>query len=66
MLLAAARHEPKIRAWVIKEADKAITRDVDRKRLEPLLAELKTLGTNNQHQPDNAAVAKSGADTTLP
>ncbi len=43
MLLAAARHDPKIRAWVVKEVDEAVTRDVDRKRLEPLLEELKTL-----------------------
>ena len=43
MLLAAARHDPKIRAWVIKEAGKAVTRDVDKKRLEPLLEELKAM-----------------------
>jgi hypothetical protein len=44
MLLAAARHDHKMRAWVIKEADKAVTRDVDRKRLQPLLDELKAMG----------------------
>ena len=43
MLLAAARHDPKIRAWVIKEAAKAVTREVDKKRLEPLLDELKAM-----------------------
>jgi hypothetical protein len=50
MLLAAARHDPKIRAWVIKEAGKAITRDVDRKRLEPLLEELRNLGESKGSQ----------------
>ncbi len=43
MLLAAARHDPKIRAWVIKESDQAVTRDVDKKRLAPLLEELRTM-----------------------
>jgi hypothetical protein len=43
MLLAAARHDPKIRAWVIKEAGKAVTRDIDKKRLQPLLEELKAM-----------------------
>ena len=43
MLLAAARHDPKMRAWVIKEAEKAVTRDVDKKRLQPLLEELRTM-----------------------
>jgi len=44
MLLAAARHDPKMRAWVIKEAERAVTRDVDRKRLQPLLDELNAMG----------------------
>ena len=44
MLLAAARHDPKMRAWVIKEAEKAVTRDIDQKRLQPLLEELKAMG----------------------
>ena len=43
MLLAAARHDPKIRAWVINEAGKAVTREVDKERLEPLLDELKAM-----------------------
>jgi hypothetical protein len=34
MLLAAARHNSKIRAWVIKEAGKAVSRDVDNNRLQ--------------------------------
>jgi hypothetical protein len=50
MLLAAARHDPKIRAWVIKEADKAVTREIDRKRLEPLIEELKAMGDAKESQ----------------
>ena len=45
MLLAATRHDPKIRAWVLEEAHKAITRDVDKKRLQPLLDELRAMDT---------------------
>jgi len=41
MLLAATKHNMKIRAWVLEEADKAITRDIDKKRLQPLLDELR-------------------------
>jgi len=40
MLLNAARQEPKIRAWLIKEAHKSITRDIDKKRIAPLLEEI--------------------------
>jgi hypothetical protein len=43
MLLASARHDPKMRSWVIQEAEKAVTRDIDKKRLQPLLDELKTM-----------------------
>jgi len=32
-----------LRAWVIKEAGKAITREIDKKRLQPLLEELKAM-----------------------
>lgn len=43
MLLAEARKEPRIRQWLIDKSNELITRDVDRKRLEPLLAELAAL-----------------------
>ncbi|MBP7340512.1 hypothetical protein [Niveispirillum sp.] len=43
MLLAAARRDPQIRAWVLAEVESNITRDHDRKRLEPTLAELRSL-----------------------
>ena len=48
MVLAAARHDPRIRAWVIKEAEKGVTRDVDKKRLDPLLIELRAMGENTK------------------
>jgi hypothetical protein len=40
MLLAEARKDPKVRQWVIDMARATVKRDVDQKRLEPLLAEL--------------------------
>ena len=43
MLLAEARKEPRIRQGLIDKAGELVTRDVDRKRLEPLLAELAAL-----------------------
>ena len=43
ILLAEARKEPRIRQWLIDKSNELITRDVDRKRLEPLLAELAAL-----------------------
>lgn len=42
MLLAAARHDPAMAAWVLQEAEKSVTRDIDKKRLAPLLNELET------------------------
>jgi len=41
MLIHAARHDPAIAHWVLAEAEKAITRDVDIRRLAPLLEELR-------------------------
>lgn len=43
MLLAAARRDPQIRAWMLAEVESQVTRDHDRKRLEPTLAELRSL-----------------------
>lgn len=43
MLLAEARREPRIRKWLIETATKEVTREADRKRLQPLLAELAEL-----------------------
>ena len=37
MLIHAARKDAKIRAWLLAEAEKYITREVDKKRLAPLL-----------------------------
>jgi len=41
MLLASARHDPKVAQWLLSEVEVAVTRDVDRKRLEPLIEELR-------------------------
>jgi len=43
MLLAEARREPRIRKWLIDTAAKEVTREADRKRLQPLLIELAEL-----------------------
>lgn len=40
MLLNAARRDPEICRWLLDEAERSVTRDVDRKRLKPLLLEL--------------------------
>lgn len=40
LLLNAAQHQPSIRKWLLDEAAKVVTRDVDKKRLAPLLYEL--------------------------
>ena len=43
MLLNAAKSEPRIREWLLKETAKSITREVDKKRLQPLLDELSSM-----------------------
>ena len=43
LLLNAARTDPAIRKWLIAELPSAVTRDVDRKRLVPIVAELMKL-----------------------
>ena len=40
LLLSAARHDQRIRKWLLDEAAKSVTRDVDKARLAPLLDEL--------------------------
>ncbi len=37
MLIHAARKDDKIRAWLLEEAERSVTREVDKKRLAPLL-----------------------------
>ena len=44
MLLNAARKDREIRQWLLKEAKTAITRDVDVKRIAPLLDDLAGIG----------------------
>jgi len=43
LLLNAARQQPRIRKWLLDEVAKAVTREVDKKRLAPLLDELAKL-----------------------
>ncbi|WP_423812471.1 hypothetical protein [Pseudomonas asiatica] len=43
MLLAEARKDAKIRRWLLDMARATVKRDVDQKRLEPLLAELEAI-----------------------
>lgn len=47
MLLNAARNDQKMRKWLLDEVAKVVTRDVDKKRLAPLLAELAALPAGN-------------------
>ena len=48
MLIHAARKDDKIRAWLLAEAEKYITREVDKKRLAPLLDTLRMTPEPNQ------------------
>lgn len=43
MLLNAARQNEGVRKWLLQEAGRSITREVDKKRLAPLLEELSAL-----------------------
>jgi hypothetical protein len=43
LLLNAARRDPRIRKWLLDEAGRSITREVDKNRLAPLLDELAAL-----------------------
>lgn len=43
LLLNAARQQPKMRQWLLDEAARSVTRDVDKQRLAPLLEELAAL-----------------------
>jgi len=43
LLLNAVRNQPRIRRWLLDEAAKSVSREVDKARLAPLLAELAAL-----------------------
>lgn len=43
MLINAAKKQPQIRKWLLEEAEKVIIRDVDKKRIESLLNELREM-----------------------
>lgn len=44
LLLNAARREPGIREWLLEEAVKYVIRDVDKRRIAPLISELSRIG----------------------
>lgn len=44
-LLNEAKADTKIRSWLLHRVAKTITRDIDKKRLAPLLKELQAMGT---------------------
>lgn len=43
MLISIARKDKKIREWLITEAEKLVPRDTDKKRIAPLIEELKKM-----------------------
>ena len=45
--------------WVIKEADKAVKRDMDKKRLQPLLDELKAMGDEKSSGDPKASLRRN-------
>ena len=45
MLLVEAKKDPKIRAWLLERVQSTVKREVDLKRLEPLLGELHALAS---------------------
>ncbi|MHB1322046.1 MAG: hypothetical protein ACYCY0_10880 [Acidithiobacillus ferrivorans] len=62
MLIHAARKDDKIRAWLLEEAEKSITREVDKKRLAPLLD---TLRRTPEAKPERAEETVSEALTNI-
>jgi len=57
MLISMARKDPQARAWVIRQIRAQVTREIDLKRLQPLLEELEGLG-----QGQGAIPGGNGAD----
>lgn len=43
MLLQAAKKDPSMRRWVLDNAAKFVTREADKKRLEPLLEQFRKM-----------------------
>ncbi len=50
MVLAAAKEDAKIRAWLLRNVDKYVTRDADRKRLAPLIEDLRSMPDPDREQ----------------
>ena len=53
LILHAARTDARIRRWLLDEAAKTVTRDADKKRLAPLIAELAALPAPLAAQPED-------------
>lgn len=47
ILLNAVKNNAKLRNWLIEEAEKVLTRDADKKRIAPILDDLKALNPQN-------------------
>lgn len=54
MLLNAVRKDQAMRQWLLKEAEGFVTRDVDKSRIEPLLAELRSIDSTKTAPKDAA------------
>lgn len=62
MLINAARKDTKTREWLLEEAERSITREVDKKRLEPLLESLRRA---TEEKPETTKETVSEALTSI-
>jgi hypothetical protein len=53
MLLQAAKTDPSMKRWVLDNAAKVVTREADKKRLEPLLEQLRARKPSDPQVPEN-------------
>lgn len=47
MLISMAREDPRMREWLINQVKQRITREIDQKRLQPILEELGAIPAGN-------------------
>lgn len=45
MLLNAARQNESVRTWLLQETSRSITREIDKKRIAPIIDELKSISS---------------------
>lgn len=58
MLIKTAQHDPKMRAWVLEEVARSVTREADKKRLEPLLEMLREIPeTSRENEEETGTIA---------